>query len=95
MSKEDTQLKGTRYSEEQIIKILREAEAGMSAAEVCRKHGVSEWSFYRWRQKYGGMNISEAKRLKSVEEENRRLKRIVARQALDIDLLNELNSKNW
>jgi putative transposase len=88
-------LKGKRYSEEQIIKILREAESGMSAAEVCRKHGVSEWSFYRWRQKYGGMNISEAKRLKSVEEENRRLKRIVAQQALDIDLLNELNSKNW
>ena len=88
-------MKGTRYSEEQIIKILREAESGMSAAEVCRKHGVSEWSFYRWRQKYGGMNISEAKRLKAVEEENRRLKRIVARQALDIDLLNELNSKNW
>ena len=88
-------MKGTRYSEEQIIKILREAESGMSAAEACRKHGVSEWSFYRWRQKYGGMNISEAKRLKAVEEENRRLKRIVAQQALDIDLLNELNSKNW
>jgi putative transposase len=88
-------LNGKRYSEEQIIKILREGEAGMSAVEVCRKHGVSEWSFYRWRRKYGGMDISEAKRLKALEEENHRLKRIVARQALDIDLLREINSKNW
>ena len=88
-------MKGTRYSEEQIIRILREAEAGMPAAEVCRKHGVSEWSFYRWRQKYGGMNISEAKRLKVLEEENLRLKKIVAQQAIDIDLLREINSKNW
>ena len=88
-------MKRTRYSEEQIIKILREAESGMSAADVCRKHGVSEWSFYRWRQKYGGMNISEAKRLKVLGEENLRLKRIVAQQALDIDLLKEINSKNW
>ena len=88
-------MRGTRYSEEQIIRILREAEAGMPAAEVCRKHGVSEWSFYRWRQKYGGMNISEAKRLKVLEEENLRLKKIVAQQAIDIDLLREINSKNW
>ena len=88
-------MKGKRYSEEQIIKILREAEAGMPAAEVCRKHGVSEWSFYRWRQKYGGMNISEAKRLKALEGENLRLKKIVAQQAIDIDLLREINSKNW
>ena len=88
-------MKGTRYSEEQIIKILREAESGMSAADVCRKHGVSEWSFYRWRQKYGGMNISEAKRLKVLGEENLRLKKIVAQQAIDIDLLKEINSKNW
>jgi putative transposase len=88
-------LKGKRYSEEQIIRILREAEAGMSAAEVCRKHGVSEWSFYRWRQKYGGMDVSEAKRLKALGEENLRLKRIVAQQALEIDLLKEVNSKNW
>ena len=88
-------MKGKRYSEEQIIRILREAEAGMSAADVCRKHGVSEWSFYRWRQKYGGMNISEAKKLKALGEENLRLKRIVAQQALDIDLLKEINSKNW
>ena len=95
MKKEDTHLKGKRYSEEQIIKVLREAEAGMTVAEVCRKHGVSEWSFYRWRQKYGGMNISEAKRLRALEEENGRLKKIVAQQALDIDMLRDINSKNW
>jgi len=87
-------LKGKRYSEEQI-KVLREAEAGMTVAEVCRKHGVSEWSFYRWRQKYGGMNVSEAKRLRALEEENGRLKKIVAQQALDIDMLRDINSKNW
>ena len=88
-------MKGKRYSEEQIIKVLREAEAGMTVAEVCRKHGVSEWSFYRWRQKYGGMNISEAKRLRALEEENGRLKKIVAQQALDIYMLRDINSKNW
>ena len=88
-------MKGKRYSEEQIIKVLREAEAGMTVAEVCRKHGVSEWSFYRWRQKYGGMNVSEAKRLRALEEENGRLKKIVAQQALDIYMLRDINSKNW
>ena len=88
-------MKGKRYSEEQIIRILREAEAGMSAAEVCRKHGVSEWSFYRWRQKYGGMTVSDAKKLKGLTEENARLKKIVAQQAMDIDLLKEISSKNW
>jgi putative transposase len=88
-------MKGKRYTEEQIIKILREAEAGSSVAEVCRRHGVSEWSFYRWRQKYGGMTISDAKRLKALQEENSRLKKIVAQQAIDIDLLREINSKNW
>lgn len=88
-------MRGKRYTEEQIIKILREAEAGIPVAEVCRKQGVSEWSFYRWRQKYGGMTISDAKRLKAFQEENTRLKKIVAEQAIDIDLLKEINSKNW
>jgi len=88
-------MKGKRYSEEQIIRVLREAEAGVPVAEVCRRHGVSEWSFYRWRQKYGGMTISDAKRLKALEEENARLKKIVAQQAIDIDLLKDINSKNW
>jgi len=88
-------MKGKRYTEEQIIKILRDAEAGATVSEVCRKHGVSEWSFYRWRQKYGGMTISDAKRLRTLGEENARLKRIVAQQAIDIDMLREINSKNW
>jgi putative transposase len=88
-------MKGKRYTEEQIIKILRDAEAGCTVSEVCRKHGVSEWSFYRWRQKYGGMTVSDAKRLRTFGEENARLKRIVAQQAIDIDMLREINSKNW
>jgi len=88
-------MKGKRYTEERIIKMVREAEAGSSVAEVCRRHGVSEWSFYRWRQKYGGMTISDAKRLKALQEENTRLKKIVAQQAIDIDLLRDINSKNW
>lgn len=88
-------MKGKRYSEEQIIKVLREAEAGMPVAEVCRKHGVSEWSFYRWRQKYGGMTVSDTKRLRALTEENGRLKKIVAQQAIDIDMLRDINSKNW
>jgi len=88
-------MKGKRYPEEQIIGILREVEAGVSIAEVCRKHGVSEWSVYRWRTKYRGMEVSEAKRLRAVEAENARLKRIVAQQAMDIDALKEVLSKKW
>jgi len=88
-------MKGKRYSEEQIIRILREAETGKSVAEVCREHGVSEYSFYRWRKKFGGMDVSEARRLKELEAENARLKRIVAQQALDNDAMKELLRKKW
>jgi putative transposase len=88
-------MKGKRYPEEQIIGILREVESGLSVAEVCRKHGVSEWSVYRWRTKYRGMEVSEAKRLRALEDENARLKRIVAQQAMDIDALKEVLSKKW
>lgn len=88
-------MKGKRFSEEQIIKVLKEAEAGVAVAELCRRHGVSEQSFYRWKAKYGGMDISEAKRLRQLEEENSRLKRLVAEQALDIVMLKDLNSKKW
>jgi len=88
-------MKGKRYTEEQIIRILREAEAGKSVAQVCREHGVSEFSFYRWRNKFGGMDVSEARRLRELEAENARLKRIVAQQALDIDAIKELLRKKW
>ena len=76
-------MKQKRYSEEQIIQILKEAEAGLPVADVCRKHGVSDASFYTWRRKYGGMNVSEVKRLKHLEEENRQLKRLLAETMLE------------
>ncbi|GIK65285.1 MAG: transposase [Chloroflexota bacterium] len=87
--------KGTRYSEEQIIRILKEVENGISVAEVCRKYGVSEQTVYRWRTKYGGLEASELQRLRELEAENARLKKIVAQQALDIDVLKEVVSKKW
>jgi len=87
--------KGKRYSEEQIIRILREVENGKSVAEAVRQYGVSEATVYRWRSKYGGMERSELQRLRELEEENRRLKRIVAQQALDIDALKDVVSKKW
>lgn len=87
--------KGTRYSEEQIIRILKDIEAGTSVAEVCRKYGVSEQTVYRWRSKYGGLETSELQRLRELETENARLKKIVAQQVLDIDALKDLVSKKW
>jgi len=87
--------RGKRYTEEQIIRILKEAESGRPVTDICREYGVSEGTLYRWRQKFGGMDISEAKRLKYLEHENISLKRIVARQAMDIDALKELLSKKW
>ena len=83
-------MKQKRYSEEQIIQILKEAEAGMPVADVCRKHGVSDASFYTWRRKYGGMNVSEVKRLKRLEEENRQLKRLLADTMLEKAALEEV-----
>jgi len=87
--------KGTRYKEEQIIRILKEVENGISVSEVCRKYGVAEQTVYRWRSKYGGLETSELQRLRELEAENSRLKRIVAQQALDIDVLKEVVSKKW
>jgi putative transposase len=87
--------KGTRYKEEQIIRILREIDSGTSVAEVCRKYGVAEQTVYRWRSKYGGLDTSELQRLRELEAENSRLKKIVAQQALDIDSLKDLVSKKW
>jgi putative transposase len=88
-------LKGKRYTEEQIIGVLREIESGTPVADVCRKHNVSAWSISRWRKKYGGMDVSDAKTLKALEAENARLKRIVAQQAIDMEILKEAASKKW
>lgn len=84
-----------RYTEEQIINVLREQEAGLKVSELCRKYGISEQTFYRWRSKYGGMSVSEARRLKALEEENRRLKQIVVEQALDIRALKAALEKKY
>lgn len=84
-----------RHTEEQIISVLKESEAGMKTSELCRKHGISETTFYKWKDKFGGMTVSDVKRLRALEEENRRLKQIVADQALDIRALKEISSKNW
>jgi len=88
-------MKRKRYTEEQIIRILKEAEAGIPVGDLARKHGIAEGTFYRWKSKFGGMEVSEAKRLRELEDENRRLKRIVADQVLDIQILKDVNSKNW
>jgi len=88
-------MKGKRFTEEQIIRILQEAESGLAVGDVCRKHNCSEQSFYRWKARFGGMTVSEAKRLKELERENAELKRMVADQALDIRMLKDVNSKKW
>jgi len=84
-----------KYNEEQIIAVLREGEAGARVADLCRKYGMSDATYYNWKAKYAGLTVSELKRLKSLEEENRRLKQIVGEQALDIRALKELLSKNF
>jgi len=88
-------LKAKQYSEEQIIAVLKEGEAGASATDLCRKYGMSDATYYNWKSKYSGMTVSDLKRLKALEEENRRLKQIVADQALDIRALKDLLSKNF
>ena len=88
-------MKHKRYSEEQIIKILNEAESGVPVTELCRKYGMSDASFYNWRSKYGGMTISEAKRLKQLEEENRKLKRLLADTMLEKAALEDVVQKKW
>jgi putative transposase len=88
-------MKRSRYSEEKIIEILRENEAGMTVADLCRKHGMSSATFYGWKAKFGGMDISDAKRLKVLEDENAKLKRLLAEAMLDNTALKDLMSRKW
>jgi putative transposase len=88
-------MRQSRFSEEKIISILQQQERGTRTADVCREHGISQNTFYAWKSKYGGMNVSEAQRLRQLEAENTKLKRIVADQALDIVALKDVVSKKW
>ncbi len=84
-----------RFTEEQIIKVLKEHAAGMSASDLCRKHGISDATFYKWRSRYGGMEISDARKLKALEEENRKIKKLLAESMLDASTLKEMLGKNF
>jgi putative transposase len=88
-------MKRSWFTEEQIIGILKEHQAGMSASELCRKHGISDATIYNWRSRYGGMEVSEAKRLKQLEDENAKLKRLLAEQMMDVATLREMLGKNF
>jgi len=84
-----------KFTEEQIVRILKEAEGELAARDVCRKHNIAEATFYRWKAKYGGMEVAEVKRLKELERENTELKKMVAEQALDIRMLKDINAKKF
>jgi putative transposase len=88
-------VKARQYTEEQIIAVLKEGEAGAKVGDICRKYGMSDATYYNWKAKYSGMTVSDLKKLKALEEENRRLKQIVGEQALDIRALKDLLSKNF
>ncbi len=88
-------MKKSRFSEEQVVAILKEHEAGAKTAEICRRHGVSPATFYKWKAKFGGMDVSDAKRLKALEDENGRLKKLLADSMLDQAMLKELLAKKW
>ena len=88
-------MKRSRFSEEQIIAVLKEQEAGMPTAEVCRRHGISSATFYKWKSKFGGLEVSDARRLRALEQENSRLKKLLAEAMLDNVVLKDLASKKW
>lgn len=88
-------MRQSRFKEEQIIAILREQESGVATAEVCRKHGISSATFFKWKAKYGGLDVSEARKLKALEEENARLKKLLAEAMLDNAMLKDIASKKW
>jgi putative transposase len=88
-------MKRSRFTEEQVIGVLREQEAGMAVAEVCRKHGISQPTFYAWKAKYGGMGVSDGRRLRQLEEENAKLKKLLAEAMLDVAVLKDITSRKW
>ena len=88
-------MKRSRFTEEQIIGMLKEHESGIKVADICRKHGISDATFYKYKSKYGGMEVSDAKRLKALEDENAKLKKLLAEQMLDNALLRDVASKKW
>ena len=88
-------MKRKRFTEEQIIGVLKEHELGAATADLCRKHGISQQTFYNWKSKYGGMDVAEARKLKQVQDENGKLKKLLAEEMLDKQALKDLLSKNW